>query len=681
MRSFLLLLAAVLLSPAHALAQSSAEAAATDLLARHMAAPFAGGLVGADDAPVFAWVENRGGARNVLVATPGQAARAVTAYTGDEGIEISGVALSPDGRRVAFVRGGDAEWPGRSAPNTGLLPIAPRPTVWLVPAAGGDPVRLGEGHAPVFSADGRQVAWASGGTAWLHDGAEARRIAQLPGSVDDLSFSPDGTRLLLRDVRGGHALVGVLPLDAGSLNGGPLVYATAALAYQGDPVWSPDGRHFAFIQFREPPGDDPSAAGWWSVRVADAATGAVRTVWSAAGGEGARFYGTRGQNLYWTANGTLLFSSEASGFLHVLAVPAAGGTARDLTPDAGEVEHFLPAADALIYSAGGGDPDGRQVWRVPLTGGTARRMTPPEQLAFMPVAGGDTLAALAADWDSPVHPVLVEGMAPLSAALDLPAMVEPEIVTYEAADGVAVHAQLFRAAGEGQRPALVFVHGGPRRQMLPGFHPYYYYHNAYLMNQALARAGYHVLSVNYRSGTNYGRAFREAPETGRGGAAEYRDVLAGGRWLGAQGFVDPDRIGIWGGSWGGYLTALALARDSDLFAAGVDLHGVHTLLRPAPTDVAPAEAERARQLQWDSSPMAALDRWRSPVLLVHGDDDANVPFSQSLLLARELHARGVPFEELAWPNERHDFFRNDHWLATYRASIDFLDRHLKGPAR
>ncbi|NWO96134.1 prolyl oligopeptidase family serine peptidase, partial [Escherichia coli] len=108
--------------------------------------------------------------------------------------------------------------------------------------------------------------------------------------------------------------------------------------------------------------------------------------------------------------------------------------------------------------------------------------------------------------------------------------IAPEAVTYTAEDGVTVHGQLFRGQGKGPRPALIFVHGGPRRQMLLGFHHAQYYSNAYVMNQALAARGYTVLSVNYRSGTGYGQAFREAPGIARDGASEYRDVLAGGRW-------------------------------------------------------------------------------------------------------------------------------------------------------
>jgi dipeptidyl aminopeptidase/acylaminoacyl peptidase len=282
--------------------------------------------------------------------------------------------------------------------------------------------------------------------------------------------------------------------------------------------------------------------------------------------------------------------------------------------------------------------------------------------------------AIATSASHPAHPVQVSDgrLTPLGQAPALRRFVEPQPVTYTAEDGVTVHAQLFRASGSGRHPAVIFVHGGPRRQMLLGFHPYVYYSNAYILNQHLAAQGYDVLSINYRSGTGYGRDFRDAPETGRDGASEYRDVLAGGRWLAAQDHVDPARIGIWGGSWGGYLTALALARNSDLFAAGVDFHGVHAMVRPVENNLSPDAQQAAQRLQWTSSPMGSIDSWRSPVLLIHGDDDKNVDFGQSILLARELAARRIPYQDLVFPNERHSFLRYADWLASYRATDAFF---------
>src|SRR6202044_2240380 len=149
---------------------------------------------------------------------------------------------------------------------------------------------------------------------------------------------------------------------------------------------------------------------------------------------------------------------------------------------------------------------------------------------------------------------------------------------FSAADGLEIHGQLFMplgiAPGE-RRPALIFFHGGSQRQMLLGWHYMEYYSNAYAMNQYLASLGYIVLSVNYRSGIGYGLNFREALNYGATGASDFNDVLGAGLYLKSRPDVDGARIGAWGGSYGGYLTALALARASDLFAAGVDMHGVH----------------------------------------------------------------------------------------------------------
>jgi dipeptidyl aminopeptidase/acylaminoacyl peptidase len=423
-----------------------------------------------------------------------------------------------------------------------------------------------------------------------------------------------------------------------------------------------------------------SNASFWSVRVADLASGAVRTIWSAPSGEGGQFAGTRGRNLFWAASGHLLFPWERTGWMHIYALPAVtGGTPRDLTPDANEVETFAPTPDgkAIVYAANAGNLDTRQLWRTAIERGKPARLTQDDAFVFRPIFGGDRLAATATDAQRPAHMVLVEGMKPLGPVAIASSYSKPETIVFTATDGMQIHGQVFRGKGPGPHPALIFVHGGPRRQMLPAFNPMHYYSNAYVRNQQFAALGYTVLSVNYRSGTNYGRAFREAPETGRDGASEYRDVLAGGRWLAKQPDVDPKRIGIWGGSWGGYLTALALARDSELFAAGADFHGVHTLVRSGDPSLSPDAEIKARELQWQSSPMGSIARWKSPVLIVHGDDDKNVDHDQSLLLARELTARGVPFEELSLPNERHEFFRYGDWLASYRATEAFLAKTLK----
>jgi dipeptidyl aminopeptidase/acylaminoacyl peptidase len=125
---------------------------------------------------------------------------------------------------------------------------------------------------------------------------------------------------------------------------------------------------------------------------------------------------------------------------------------------------------------------------------------------------------------------------------------------------------------------------------------------------------------------------------------------------------------------------LGLARASDLFAAGVDLHGVHDwnfVIRNFMPSYNPAESTEISRLAFESSPMAAIDGWRSPVLLIHGDDDRNVPFSETVDLVEQLRKRDVYYEQLIFPDEVHGFLLHRNWMAAYEAAADFLDRMLK----
>jgi len=283
----------------------------------------------------------------------------------------------------------------------------------------------------------------------------------------------------------------------------------------------------------------------------------------------------------------------------------------------------------------------------------------------------------------------IDGGKPVAIAADrIPAdfpandLVVPRKVVVRAEDGIQVHCQLFeKSGGEDKKPAIIFVHGGPPRQMLLGWHYMDYYTNGYAVNQYLANHGYIVLSVNYRLGIGYGHSFHHPEHAGSRGAAEYKDVLAGGRYLQQYKGADPKRIGIWGGSYGGFLTALALARNSDVFAAGVDLHGVHdwsAYMKAALADddqrFEKSDTRKALEVAWSSSPVASIASWKSPVLLIQGDDDRNVQFHQMVDLVRRLQEAGVPFEEMVIPDEIHGFLRHRSWLQVDRATVDYFDR-------
>jgi dipeptidyl aminopeptidase/acylaminoacyl peptidase len=333
----------------------------------------------------------------------------------------------------------------------------------------------------------------------------------------------------------------------------------------------------------------------------------------------------------------------------------------------------------LFYCTNAKDIERRHIWAVPVTGGPPRQVTGGEGIETYPapLASGRTLATLSADWRTP-QSVGLWRLGPSTtsaqkivfpASLDgfpRDAHVKPELVLTTAPDGLEIKNQLFLPRGlkpGERRPAIVFVHGGPARQMLLGYHYMQFYHWAYGINQWLADQGYVVLSVNYRSGIGYGRSFRTAPNTGGRGNAEYQDVLAGGRYLQSRPDVDPDRVGIWGLSYGGVLTAQALARNSDIFKAGVDLAGVHLW----------GSSLDPESVSFKSSVVGAIDGWKSPVLLVHGDDDRNVAFQQTTGLVQLLRQRDVHYELIVFPDDTHESMLHSRWLYT----LDRMDRFFK----
>lgn len=369
----------------------------------------------------------------------------------------------------------------------------------------------------------------------------------------------------------------------------------------------------------------------------------------------------------------------------------------------------------MVCSANAGndplDIERRHALVVAVDGSGMRVMTPGSGLEWTPVLTGDskTLAFISATAQRPPLPAVMAmggGEIKLLAADRIPAdlpmdkMVTPRQVVFRSEDGVMVHADLFEPAGDAagsagsssgaarRRPAIIYVHGGPPRQMLLGWHYSDYYSNAYASNQYLASLGFVVLSVNYRLGIGYGYDFHRPPHAGAAGASEYKDIRAAGLWLRRQHFVDSTRVGIYGGSYGGYLTALALARDSKLFAAGVDFHGVHNWLGQSSLETmyrdryekAP-DYEQALKVAWQSSPVSSIGTWRSPVLIIQGDDDRNVRFNQSIDLINRLEKKGVPYETLTIVDDTHHWLKWANAVTVYGAAADFFQRRFMMGAR
>ncbi len=675
-----------------------------------MATPFPTDLVAAPTGGRIAWVSSNSGVHNVLVADPSPGTgpmagrinykrRAVTTYTGDNGLWITGLGWTSDGGTLVYVRGDGANRQGES-PNPAQLQDGTDQSVFAVPASGGTPRRLGAGSGPVPSPKGQRVAWVSRGQIWSADLASAADkpapLVNARGSASALAWSPDGSMLAFSSGRGTHSYIGVFTLASRELR-----YLDPSLDRDGSPAWSSDGSRLAWIRQGAAPRarmfsprrtvDEP-----WSIRVADVKTGQARQAWKADAGYGSAFQGiVSDSQLYWGAGDRLVFPWEKDGWLHLYSVPASGGAATLLTPGAFEVEYVNIAPDRarMLYNSNQDDIERRHVWTVPVDGSAkpARNAVKSNGSEWQPVITSDgDVAVLHADAQMPPHVMvirpdgqahsLLENMLP--AGFDPAALVQPQAITVTATDGMPIPAQVFvprdLKAGE-KRPGLIFFHGGSRRQMLLTWHYNYYYRNAYAMNQWLASQGYVVLSVNYRSGIGYGLAFREALNYGATGGAEFNDVMGAGLYMKSRADVDSTRIGLWGGSYGGYLTAMGLSRASDLFAAGVDIHGVHDWnqgIRTFVPDYNVLDDPDFSRRAFESSPMATVDGWKSPVLLIHGDDDRNVSFIESINLMIALRKRHIDVEQLVFPDEVHDFLRHQNWVKAYKTAADFFDRKL-----
>ena len=668
-----------------------------------MSAPFPANLTAAKTGNRVAWTLDEEGKRNVWVAEgPSFSARKLTSYTEDDGGELSFVRFSQDAITIVYVRGEEKNATGQYG-NPTSDPAGAQLALWAMDWKGGAPRKIDEGgHEADVSAKGL-VAYDKDGQIWIAplDVSDKPKQIVVRGACSEPHWSPDGGKLAFVAGRGDHAFIVVYDVSSKSIR-----YIAPTVDRDGDPVWSLDGKRIAFV--RRPAEARDSPQGYfiapdkphpWAIWMADAATGAATEIWhSSTRPQGSYPYMARdtgGGVINWAADNRLVIASEEDGWQHLYSLSADGGTPRLLTHGNCEVEQwsFTPDRKTILFNSNCGDIDRRHLWSVDSSGDHLSQWEKLNSIKWSPVAlsDGKTVAYLGSDATVPAIPLIttLADHATVNKVLkDFPetfpadSLVEPQQVKFNSGDGMEIHAQLFlpkdTKAGK-RRPSLIFLHGGSMRQMLLGWHYMYYYSNSYAMNQYLASRGYIVLALNYRSGIGYGRAFREAPGRAGRGAAEYEDVVAAGKYLQGRNDVDAKRIGLWGGSYGGYLTALGLGRNSDIFAAGVDLHGVHDW----PTDNwdgknIPAELNK---LAHDSSPVTAVNTWKSPVLFIHGDDDRNVYFTQTVDLVARLRERGVEIEQLIFPDDVHDFLLHRNWLAAYHAASDFFDRHFKVPEK
>ena len=671
-----------------------------------MSAPFCSHLTASPAKGRVAWTENIEGKRNLFIADPTKDAntytvRQLTHFDADDGQEITDLEWAPDGNSIAYTRGGDIEGLEHPVPNPALLTEGVKQEVWLASLNEGTTRRIGNGHGAAISPNGDTIVYLMHEQIWSLDlknpDAKPQRLFEGRGESSSLSWSPDSTSIAFVSNREDHSFIGVY------------TFATKALSFlypgtwkDSQPTWSPDSKQVAFLRvapaFPALPQRWARSADPFQICVSNVATGKTHIAFRATPGQGSLFREVSAKNqLIWSTDGHIVFPWELDGWTHLYSVPIGGGDATRLTTGPFEVEHVTSSGNRIVYDSNQygsdtTDADRRHIWSIDAAGGTPKALTHGKGVEVFPaIASNGKIVAIHSDAGTPGRPALIDNTGELhdldakAIPSTFPAakMIAPQQVIFPASDGLQIHGQLFLPtdANDGKKhPAIVFFHGGSRRQMLLGWHYMEYYSNTYAMNEYLTSLGYIVLSVNYRSGIGYGMNFRQAENYGFNGASEYRDVEGAGQYLHTRTDVDTKRIGVWGGSYGGYLTALALARASNVFAAGVDLHGVHDwrlemgFYRSSPD--ANVDMAAVARTAWESSPMADLKTWRSPVLLIQGDDDRNVVFTQTVRLAAALRLQGVPVEEIVFPDEVHDFLLHRNWITAYTAAAEFFQRKL-----
>ena len=664
----------------------------------------------------------------------------LTNFMKDDGIMMSAIRISDDGGTVVFLRGeapNRSGWAPNSTadPNGPEHAIWAARTAggpaWRV-ADAANPELAPDGGSMLFVKEGQiyRAKLSSTKPASPVDRGEKAFITEW-GVQSDPKWSPDGRKIAFVSTRIDHSFIMVYDVPTRTVK-----YLSPNVDFDTAPMWMADSKHLIFqrrpgMPFGQQtlligPGSgafyanpiQPSASSQLGGGGRGAAQPAVNPINQSAGFMTAAFQG--GHTLaYYKSD---VSTGDAAEIWHnrkddplaaritnahlageTLVFPAAPSTtdeweryySLDLTNPASRPV-LLTTTDGMIesqtsiafsadqkifyYCTNATDIERRHIWAVPVKGGTPVRITPGEAVENNPVplASGKYLATLSADWNLP-QSVGVWKLSPNATQkivfpATLPgfptaAHVKPEIVMTKADDGLEIHNQLFLPKdlkpGE-RRPAIVFVHGGPQRQMMPAYHYMQFYHWAYGINEWLASQGYIVLSINYRLGVGYGRSFRQAANSGINGNAEYKDVLAGGKYLQTRADVDPDKVGIWGLSYGGLLTSQALARNSDIFKAGIDLAGVHL----------EGNSFDPESVSYKSSAVSAIDSWKSPVLLVHGDDDRNVSFLQTVGLVQMLRARDVYHEVIVFPDDVHESLQHSRWLYTLGRMETFLHKFL-----
>ncbi len=593
---------------------------------------------------------------------------------------IGGSAWSPDGTRVAFISN-----------------ISGRNNLWTVPSTGGWPTQLTISDqrqaSPAWSPDGKWIAYMSdkdGNELWdiflvSPANGEVTNLTASPDSADESPvWSPDGRSVAYMTKKKTSPSFEIDLIDITSRRTTHITRNSPPQLGNVSPLWSPDGKFIAYTQ-ENASGKDSN------IFLYDLAAKTATNLTPHTGDQtfSAAAFSPVGKTL-------LITSNAANSYDNVALLDIASQKLTWITGDKWEIRarSFSPDGLSICWSA---NVDGREalftrgvhgdfVQRLPLpegvngfSGGVSPFSHDGQHLLYLHSgarAPNDLhVFDLKSQRSTQLTDSFVAGLSPAS-------MVTPTLVHYPSRDKkftISAWAYIPNNIIRNQKyPAIVYIHGGPASQSMDGFNRFVQYMN----NQ-----GYLVIAPNYRGGTGYGHDFQEANRHDAGGE-ELNDVLGAADFIQRTGFVDPTKLIVMGGSYGGYLTMMAVTRHPEMWAAGVPIVPfVNWFTEFENEDPQLQESDRLfmgdpvkdKALWHDRSPINFIDKVKAPLLILAGGNDPRCPKSEAQQVADAITRRGGTAILKIYDNEGHGFARVENQIDAYQRVADFLRVRVPSP--